>query len=173
MKNARLLVARKLPAKDLQDAVSQIEDNKNVDVRFRQARLQMRSATNLTWNDFDALCESKAEWVITEKLMPHIPDSSKFLDTWRSNRQSCKFTEQLIKATLATIFLPVVDHNLKVDRNDGADSQQLAYLIWADILVSDDTRFMKNGFDLLYASSSKRFMTLPQFLYYLEHCNCA
>jgi len=172
MKNAEELASRRIPAKDLQKALSDIEQNKDIDIRFRQARLQMRSTTRLTWNDFDAFCESKAEWVIEKRLMPHIPGSSRFLTTWRSKRESCKFTEQLIKATLATIFLPIVDHELKVDKNDGTDSQQLAYLLWADILVSDDTRFMKKGFDLLYGTSAKRFMTLPEFLQHLEHCNC-
>jgi len=74
---------------------------------------------------------------------------------------------------LAAIFLAAADHQLKLGVNDISDSEQLAFLIWADIMVSDDTRFMKKCFELLYEGSAKRLMTLSEFLQYCDAATAA
>jgi hypothetical protein len=106
--------------------------------------------------------------VIENLFMKSESNSSHFLDTWRNKRTACPSTEQLLKSSLASIFLASADHQLKLGVNDISDSDQLAFLIWADIMVSDGAKFMKSAFDLIFANSSKRLMTSSQFLEYLD-----
>jgi len=64
--------------------------------------------------------------------------------------------------------LPVANHQLKIDINDKSDAEQLAYLEWGDIFVSDDEKFMKEAFHLLYGKSQKRFMSSAEFIAFIK-----
>jgi hypothetical protein len=168
IRNSRAFVWKELPPEQLNDAMNRIQRNRVQDGQFRRSRLDLRAKPQLPLHLFSDYVEHHSEWVIQNLFMKEERNSSNFLDTWRNKRGSCHFTEQLLRASLATIFLAAADHQLKLGTNDMADSDQLAFLIWADILVSDDMRFMKKGFDLLYGGSDKRFMSLDQFLQYLN-----
>lgn len=41
-------------------------------------------------------------------------------------------------------------------------------MIWGEFVVSDDSHFMKEGFNLLYEGSEKMFMTSGQFNSYMD-----
>lgn len=166
--NSRAFIWKQLPPEQFKDAMDRIQRNRIQDGQFRRSRLGMRANPQLPLHLFSDYVEHHCEWVIENLFMKEERNSSNFLDTWRNKRASCRFTEQLLRASLATIFLATADHQLKLGTNDLSDSDQLAFLIWADILVSDDMRFMKKGFDLLYGGSGKRFMSLDQFLQYLD-----
>jgi len=131
---------------------------------FRAKRLEVREAVKRADYDFNKYVEDNAEWLIEKGIMPNHSNSSGYLLQWRNNRKLCRFTEQFIKSWFSTVYLPVVNHQLRVDKNDKIDAEQLAYLIWSDIMVSDDTRFMREAFHLLYGNSKKVFYTLPEFL---------
>jgi hypothetical protein len=172
-RNSRKPFEQMFPADDLQNAILQIERNRQTDDRFRQTRIGWRNQLRTHLDKFDAFVDQEADKVIQSVFMKNEPDSSGFLHTWSTKRHKCRFAEQLVKALCATIFLPIADQQLKVDRNDVSDSEQLAFLLWGDIMVSDDTRFMRHGFDLLYSSSDKQFMTLPEFLIYIDAATAA
>jgi hypothetical protein len=40
-----------------------------------------------------------------------------------------------------------IEHNKRIDDNAQADYEQLSYLTWADVILSDDTRFPRDCFD--------------------------
>ena len=172
-RNLRASVWKELPADEVQAAMDKIARNRIQGGQFRQARLDLSGKPQVPLGPFTPYVDQHSEWVIENLFMKAEPNSSNFLETWRNKRSSCRFTEQLLKASLATIFLAGADHQLKLGTNDISDSDQLAFLIWADMMVSDDTRFMKKGFDLLYANSSKRLMTLSQFLEFLNAATAA
>lgn len=52
----------------------------------------------------------------------------------------------------------------KIDPNAQADFEQLCYLQWADVFVSNDTKFMKAAFDALWTPKGRRLMTTEEFL---------
>jgi len=152
-----------------QQMLSKIEDNKSIRRKNRQTRLDLRYETpqgNFKFNEF---FESNVEWFIEKGIMAYHQHSERFLDIWRTQRGECPFTDSFIRTWLSTIFLAAVDHNLRVSENDRADAEQLAFLLWADTMVSDDTRFMKSAFDLLYSGTEKSFMTLSELLSYLNN----
>ncbi len=173
IRNSRVFAWKQLPATEFQDAMDRIQRNRSQDSQFRQSRLDLRAKRQIPLHLFPEFVDLHSEWVIENLFMKEEQNSSNFLDTWRNKRSACPFTEQLLRASLATIFLAGADHQLKLGSNDISDSDQLAFLVWADIMVSDDTRFMKKGFDLLYAGSGKRLMTLSQFLEYLDGATAA
>ena len=117
---------------------------------------------------FQDFVNQREEWVIENVYMKGAADSAQYLETWRKKRETCRFTEQFLRAMLASIFLPAANHQLKVDRNDQKDAEQLAFLIWADIMVSDDNQFMKKAFELLYSKTEKKFMSLTDFVRYMD-----
>jgi len=160
-------IAGNLPKDGLEHVLEQIDENKLIRQKNRQTRLAVRARTSPGNYKFEEFFEGNAEWFIEKGLMEYHQNSGRFLEIWRKQRAECPFTEYFLRAWLSTIFLPAVGHQLKVGENDRADAEQLAYLQWADTMVSDDTRFMKAAFDLLYSASGKSIMTLQQFLSYL------
>jgi hypothetical protein len=154
----------KLGGDQLKQPLAEIERNMEARKDFRRKRLELRQVVKAGEYELEPYFESNAEWFIENGLMAYHNDSGNYLRTWRTKRKQCVFTEQFIKAWFSTILLPARDHQLRVDKNDRPDAEQLAFLVWADTIVSDDTRFMRKAFDLLYANSMKQFLTLDQFL---------
>jgi len=88
---------------------------------------------------------------------------------WLSQNNNCVFMEHYAKAFTSLLYLAISDHQLGIDRNDRNDAEQLAFLLYADVLVSDDQKYMKKAFELLYGSSTnKQLLTSDQFLVYLN-----
>ncbi len=164
MRNVKDLVLGNLPEEELKKALSEIERNEKIRKQFRRTRLALREKIRPGEYDLDSYFETHVEWYIENGLMAHRGNSENYLANWRASRQQCVFMQQFVKAWFATVLLPLRDHQLKVDTNDRSDAEQLAFLTWADAMVSDDTRFMKEAFNLLYPNSQKTLLTLEQFL---------
>jgi hypothetical protein len=158
------LMDRKLTDDQLKEPLLEVKRNMESRKEFRRNRLELRQTIRPGEYELDSYFNSNVEWFIEKGLMPHHKNSANYLNTWRTKREQCVFTQQFIKAWFATILLPVRDHQLRIDTNDRPDAEQLAFLIWADTIVSDDKRFMRKAFDLLYANSQKKCLTLEQFL---------
>lgn len=149
-------------------ASDEMKRNDTIRHLLRQERITLRKSHPLQNFDFEWLFEKQAEWYIQNGLMKWHSGSQGYLNVWRKNRVKCRFTESHIRATLAILFLPIVDHQLKIDINDKSDAEQLAFLEWGDIFVSNDKKFVQDAFNLLYGNSSKRLMTLNDFLLFVE-----
>jgi hypothetical protein len=160
-------IAGDIPQGGLDHVLEEIAENRQIRQQNRQRRLTLRLNTPPGKYNFEEFYEANVEQLIERDLMRVHKSSERFLEIWRTQRAECPFTEYFLRAWLSLFFLPATNHQLKVSENDRADGEQLAYLQWADIMVSDDTRYMKSAFDLLYNGSGKSLMTLADFLSYI------
>jgi hypothetical protein len=168
IQNAPHVIDRQMPVDQFKQANDQISQNNLRSEELRRQIIAMRQKHGRTNYDFGEVVRRSAEWYIEKGLMTWHANSEGYLSVWRSNRAKCRFSNSHIRAALATLLLPLVDHQLKLDRNDKTDAEQLAFLEWADIFVSDDTKFMKRAFDFLYHDCPKKFMCSSDFISYLE-----
>ncbi len=164
IKNVNAVLHEKIQRENFFSTPAEILRENEIKEFGRETRKSLRQSSPHQEYDFEELFNKQVESYIENGLMKRYPNSQNFLKTWHSSRSKCRFTEQYVRALFSTIFLPVSNHNLKIDKNDTADAEQLAYLEWADVLVSDDTKFMKKGFDLLYGKSTKQFFSSSEFL---------
>jgi hypothetical protein len=65
-------------------------------------------------------------------------------------------------------YYAAIEHNRPIDRNAQADFEQLAYLIWADIVVSNDEGFYRSAFQTLWAPRGKRMESAQSFAALLQ-----
>jgi hypothetical protein len=167
LRNVKDFIAGKLSESEFKSIAEEVDKNKKDRQEFRKLRVDSRSEVKPGNYNFDEYVESNAELFIEKSLTRNHEDSPKSLDTWRKHRAQCRFTELFLRAWLSTVFLPLSNHTLRVDLNDSTDAEQLAYMTWADTMISDDTRFMKAAFDLLFQGTGKKILTLREFLEYL------
>jgi hypothetical protein len=158
-----------MDAEDYAKAQREVKALRERRMEFRERRKEIREEVEYGPYVFDQYYSENIDWLFKEGLMKHYVDSQDYLDVWRTWRDRCRFTESYTRAWIAVLFLPIVDRNLRIDANDRADAEQLAYLRWADIMVSDDTRFMHRCFGLLYPRGEKRLLTLREFLRIFDH----
>ena len=153
---------------DFRKTLEEVEKNNQTRAQSRKRRLSLRRTVPPAPYDFPTHFEKHVAWLIEEGLMKFHDHSTGFLERWRLARSYCPFTEQYLRCWLATMFLPVTQRRMKVGENDLSDATQLAYLTWADTMVSDDKHFMKKGFELLFGRSGKKFLTQLEFLEYMN-----
>lgn len=134
----------------------------------RSRRLSLRYHNPQTNSDFETEFERYAEKFLQVGIMPRYRHSRGFIKVWREHRSELKFTDMYLRSWFSTRFLPVVDHRLKVHRNDRVDAEQLAYLVWADIFVSDDLGIIPPAFKLLYPNQDKTLYSSAQFITFLN-----
>jgi hypothetical protein len=84
------------------------------------------------------------------------------------NLSDCPFTGSYLKAYM-TCYYPHIKSAHAQDRNNRMDAEQLAYLIYADVIVSNDNKFMRDAFGVLHgACPSKKILSLDEFIPKLE-----
>jgi len=87
------------------------------------------------------------------------------------NISNYPLTESYLKAYMTCYYVPLNNKKIGDDRNNRMDAEQLAFLIFSDIMVSEDTKFMKEAFSLLYDSTDKKLLTCDQFLGLMSNLN--
>jgi hypothetical protein len=75
---------------------------------------------------------------------------------WSHNPARYPYYSSFIEGILYSGYYAMIEHNEKLDRNAQADYEQLAYLNWADVVVSNDERFFRNAFETLWKQRGKR-----------------
>jgi len=161
-------IGGRVPAALLTQLKQEISENKRIRAVIRQDRLRMRRKYRGAFKDFSSFFDQHVEPFIEQRLVREYPDLPTSLATWQQARSQGKFTEQFLRTRLSVFYLPIACQSLRLGDNDQADADQLPFLLWADIMVSDDTKFMREAFNLLFGQSDKRFMPLTQFLAFLE-----
>lgn len=159
-----------IPTGELNNILNEIKYNGELRHQYRKARLGLRDSIPFGNYNLETYFEENISSFIETVLMVHHNNAIDYLNNWRIDKRKYKFTNSFIKAYFATFLLPIINRNLKVDVNDWVDAEQLAYLLWTDIMVSDD-KFMKECFKLLYPDNQKKFLTLPEFFCFLESLN--
>lgn len=162
--NAPNLARKSVSPAELNKTMGQIKRNYQIRDDFRSQRLQLRKLQPQGEPDFNTYFENHAEWFIERGLMRYHKNSRGFLKVWQINRPELRFTEQYLRSWFTSAFIPLNDHQAKVDRNDRVDSEQLAYLEWADIFVSDDSGFVPRAFRLLYPEGNKQLLKSDEFI---------
>jgi len=82
------------------------------------------------------------------------------IKTWTETRERCPFFTGWVKGLLYTQFYAAYYSNLQIDEHSQADIQHLIYLERADVLVSEDRKFMRQAFLDLYQREGKQYWTL-------------
>jgi hypothetical protein len=166
--NAPKLARKDIPKTVVDAVLHEINENYNIRKNHRAIRLQMRAEVPKKDYDFDKYVENNVEWFIEEYLMRYHKNSDGYLKVWREHKSELMFSDKFIRSWFSAIFIPIVDHQIKVDKNDKVDAEQLAFLEWADIFVSDDIGFPQRALNLLFPSGEKAFMTSVDLYTYLE-----
>lgn len=89
--------------------------------------------------------------------------ASEFAEVWARSPKRFPFYSAFVEGFLYNGYYAALEHYGRIDRNAQADYEQLAYLTWADVMVSNDTRFMRSAFDTLWRPRGKRFETAESF----------
>jgi hypothetical protein len=108
----------------------------------------------------------KSEFVHTGRIFMGIVDSRRsesLADQWAQNPARFPYYSAFIEGVLYSGYYAAIEHNLALDRNAQADFEQLAYLTWADVIVSNDQKFFRSAFQTLWAPRGKRLETSESF----------
>lgn len=89
--------------------------------------------------------------------------SGALADQWAQRPDRYPFYSAFVESFLYNGFYAMTEHNKKLDRNSQPDYQLLAYLTWADLVVSDDTGFFRNAFETIWKPRGKRLETAETF----------
>lgn len=94
------------------------------------------------------------------------------VDSRRSETLACQWARcptrfpyysAFIEGLVYSIYYAGFEQNEPIDRNAQADFEQLAYLLWADVVVSNDERFFRSAFDTLWKPRGKRLESAQSF----------
>jgi hypothetical protein len=77
-------------------------------------------------------------------------------DRWSQNPTRYPFYSAFIEGALYSAYYAMIENNRPLDRNAQADYEQLAYLLWADVIVSNEANFFHNAFQTLWAPRVSR-----------------
>lgn len=84
-------------------------------------------------------------------------------DQWERCPDRYPFYSAFVEGILYSVHHAAVEHNKPIDDNAQGDYEQLAYLTWADMIVSDDTRFLRDAFKAVWKPRGKRLETSESF----------
>lgn len=84
-------------------------------------------------------------------------------DMWARDPWRYPFYSAFVQGLVYTLYHAAEEHNAKIDRNSQADYEQLAFLTWADAVVSNDAKFFRQAFDALWKPRGKRIFTAQEF----------
>lgn len=101
----------------------------------------------------------KSEVVRTGKLLMDLVDarrSGALTDEWARCPRRFPFYSAFVEGFLYAGYYAAVEQSQPLDRNAQADYEQLAYLAWADLVVSDDQGFLRHAFDVNPAANVLR-----------------
>lgn len=157
-----------VPQAELAKAISQIKSNYEIRNTQKAQRFQLRKKYPQTKLVFADEFEHQVEGLIQNNLQHYYKYSSGYLKVWRQHRDELKFTELYLKSWFVPIFLSTNNHQVKIDKNDKSDAEQLAFLEWADVFVSDDKGLPPTAFSLMFPNKTKLFMDSDTFIQYLD-----
>ena len=84
-------------------------------------------------------------------------------DQWANCPQRFPFYSAFIEGMVYVFYHAVCKQNEGIDTNAQIDFELLTYLTWADIVVSNDTKFFRLAFEALWKPRGKRLETAESF----------
>ena len=100
-----------------------------------------------------------------KELMDHVcaRRAASLADQWALHPQRYPFYSAFVEGVVYAGYHAAVRHNEPIDENAQSDFEQLAYLTWADIVVSNDQQFFRQAFEAIWKPRGKRFETTESF----------
>jgi hypothetical protein len=89
-------------------------------------------------------------------------------DRWEADPEEFPYYSAFVEGFVYSQYYAAIEHNGRLDGNEQADYEQLAHLIWADVVVSDDQAFFRSAFDVLWKPRGKRMESTGSFVALLE-----
>lgn len=99
------------------------------------------------------------------ELMPIVSKTraSKLASMWFQNQSRYPYYSAFVDGLQYSLFRAAAEHERSIDRNAQADFEQLGYLTWADMIVTNETKFMRDAFDVIWRPRGKRIETAQGF----------
>lgn len=104
----------------------------------------------------------KSEFVGTGREFMSVVDEERhaeLADQWSQNPKRYPFYSAFVEGALYAAYYAMIENNRPLDRNAQADYEQLSYLLWADVIVSNDANFFHSAFQALWAPHGKRLVS--------------
>jgi len=98
-------------------------------------------------------------------LMSLVDESrcNELADLWEANPEQYPYYTAFVEGFVYSQYYAAIEHNKPLDRNAQADFEQLAYLTWSDIVVSDDEGFFRSAFDVIWRPRGKLLESAANF----------
>ena len=93
----------------------------------------------------------------------HARRTKSLAEQWARCPERFPYYSAFVEGLLYSGYYAAVRHNDPIDENAQADYEQLAYLTWADIVVSNDRRFFRRAFEEIWKPRGKRLETAESF----------
>ena len=87
---------------------------------------------------------------------------------WMRNTDSSPFFTQFVKNAIFQEMLFITDHSVRVDMNAQADLDILTCLLQADVLVTNESGFMRTAFEHIWRPRGKVIFTSDEFTDFLR-----
>ena len=104
--------------------------------------------------------------LLMDQVHPNRPEY--FADLWAASPQRFPYYSGFVEGFIYSLYYAALEQSAPLDRNAQADYEQLAYLVWADVIVSNDTRFLRRAFDALWRPRGKLLKTAEEFTEFLH-----
>jgi hypothetical protein len=88
---------------------------------------------------------------------------------WSRKKEDYPFFTTFVKNILYICHYAMTNHNGKIDRNAQADLDLMTHLLHSDILVSNETGFLRKAFDDIWRPKGKVIFTSEEFT---NFCAC-
>ncbi len=137
-----------------------------VDARTSVAaiRKQRRITEPLSDYPFAKFCNSTFLHTGTELMdLVSARRGAALADQWAQSPERFPFYTAFVEGFLYAGYHAMVEVNDPIDVNAQVDFEQLSYLTWADIVVSNDQRFFRKAFETLWKPRGKRLETSQSF----------
>jgi hypothetical protein len=95
-------------------------------------------------------------------------DKPALVERWRRDKKRYPFLTSSLEGQLFSSWYAMVEHNKAIDANAHVDVEVLSCLNRADAIVTADTRFQKDAFDVLWHSKGKLLFSPDDFVKHLE-----
>jgi hypothetical protein len=84
-------------------------------------------------------------------------------DLWEADPEEYPYYTAFVEGFVYSQYYAAIEHNKPMDGNAQADFEQLAYLTWSDIVVSDDEGFFRSAFDTIWKPRGKIMESAARF----------
>ncbi len=102
------------------------------------------------------------EGLIVRKHVYRAGRRSMAMKKWANERERCPYFTAWAKGLLYIQFYAARYPNLKIDEHGQADIEHLMYLEHADVMVSEETTFLRQAFLDLYEHRGKQYWSLAE-----------